>query len=138
MAHAYRGQQKMLLCIDDNQAILEYEKALFEGLGFNVVTAKSARQGVKLAIASTFDAVVLDYQMPDMNGHQVAVEIRRMRPETLVIMFSGSEIPEETQKLVDAVVPKNGEIRELSPVVTRLCDRSSSARTAVDPGKPLV
>jgi len=117
----------MLLCIDDNQGILEYEKALFERLGFNVVTAGSARQGLQLATTSTFDAVLLDYQMPDMNGHQVAVEIRSTRPDTLVIIFSGSEIPEETQKLVDAVIPKNGEIRELLPVVTRLCDRSQTA-----------
>jgi len=127
MAHEYRGQGKMLLCIDDNQGILEYEKALFERLGFNVVTAGSARQGLQLATTSTFDAVLLDYQMPDMNGHQVAVEIRSTRPDTLVIIFSGSEIPEETQKLVDAVIPKNGEIRELLPVVTRLCDRSQTA-----------
>lgn len=113
----------MLLCIDDSQAILEYEKALFERLGFNVVTAADARQGLKLATTSTFDAVLLDYQMPYLNGHEVAVEIRRTRPETVVIMFSGSEIPEDTQKLVDAVVSKDGEIRELLPVVARLCDR---------------
>ncbi|MBZ5656290.1 MAG: response regulator [Acidobacteriia bacterium] len=125
MAQAYQGQGKVLLCIDDNQAILEYERSLFEGLGFNVVTTASARHGLRLATTSTFDAVLLDYQMPDLNGHEVATEIRRMRPETLVIMFSGSEIPEETQKLVDAVVPKHGEIRALLPVVTRLCDRSS-------------
>ncbi|MBZ5547473.1 MAG: response regulator [Acidobacteriia bacterium] len=127
MARAYRGQERVLLCIDDSEAILAYEKSLFEGSGFSVVTAASARQGLKIATTSTFDAVLLDYQMPDMNGHEVAVELRRVRPETLVIMFSGSEIPEETQKLVDAVIPKAGEVRELLPVVTRLCDRSSPA-----------
>jgi CheY-like chemotaxis protein len=128
MAQAYQGQGRMLLCVDDSQAILEYEKALFERLGFNVVTAADARLGLKLATTSTFDAVLLDYQMPYLNGHEVAVAIRRMRPETLVIMFSASEIPEDTQKLVDAVVSKDGEIRELLPVVTQLCDRSSPAK----------
>jgi signal transduction histidine kinase len=40
-------------------------------------------------------------------------------------MFSGSEIPEETRQLVDAVVPKAEARNELLPTVTRLCHRSS-------------
>ena len=126
MAPTYRTPTKMLLCIDDSHAILEYEKALFERSGFNVVTAASPRQGLKLAETSRFDAVLLDYHMPEMNGHQVAVELRRIRPETPVVMVTGSEIPDETHKLVDAVVPKTAAITELLPTVTRLCSRSSS------------
>ena len=123
MSRAYRGPWRMLLCIDDSQAILEYERSLFETSGYIVVTAASARQGLRLATLSNFDLVLLDYHMPEMNGHQVALEIRRIRPETLVVIFSGSEIPDETHKLVDAVVPKGGAIRELLPTVTRLCER---------------
>ena len=86
--------------------MLRYEKSMFERSGFNVVTAASARQGLRLATMSSFDAVLLDYHMPEMNGHEVALEIRRIRPETLLVMVSGSEIPEETHRLVDAVIPK--------------------------------
>jgi DNA-binding response OmpR family regulator len=121
----------MLLCIDDNLAILEYERSLFERSGFNVVTASSSRQGLRLAAMSSFDAVLLDYEMPEMNGHDVAVEIRRMRPTTPVVMFSASEIPAETYKLVDAVLLKTASIRELLPTVSRLCGRSLPAGTAV-------
>lgn len=96
----------MLLCIDDSQAILEYEKSLFERAGYVVVTAVSALQGLRLATMFRFDAVLLDYRMPEMNGHEVALEIRRIRPETLVVMFPGSDIPKETHNLVDAVIPK--------------------------------
>ena len=113
----------MLLCIDDSQAILQWEKSLFEGSGYVVVTAASPRQGLRLAMMSRFDAVLLDYQMPEMNGHQVALELRRIRPETPVVMFSGSEIPAETHRLVYAAIPKTAAIRELLPTVTRLCGR---------------
>ncbi len=124
MDRAYRGASPkgMILCIDDSPAILEYEKSLFEKAGYVVVTASSATQGVRLATMSRFDAVLLDYRMPEMNGHDVAVEIRRIRPETLVVMFSGSDIPEETYKLVDAVIPKAEATRDLLPTVTRLCN----------------
>ena len=122
MARAFPGQEKMLLCIDDSESILRYEKSLFERSGYLVVTASSARQGLRLASIFNFDAVLLDYQMPEMNGHQIALALRRLKPETLVVMFSGGEIPDETYKLVDAVVPKTGSIRELLPTVTRLFD----------------
>jgi len=123
MSQAYRGPAKTLLCIDDSEAILQCEKSLFERSGYIVVTAASPRQGLNLATTSSFDAVLLDYQMPEMNGHQVALELRRIRPETPVVMFSGSEIPAETHRLVDAVIPKTGAIGKLLPTVTRLCNR---------------
>jgi CheY-like chemotaxis protein len=123
MARAYRrpGCESMLLCIDDSPAILEYERSLFERSGYIVVTATSARQGLKLATMYHFDAVLLDYHMPEMNGHELALEIKRIRPKSSVVVFSGSEIPEDTYKLVDAVVPKTEAIRELLSTVTRLC-----------------
>lgn len=127
MARANHGLGRNLLCIDDSEAILQYERSLFERSGFNVVTAASPLQGLRLATMSSFDAVLLDYHMPEMNGHQIALEIRRTRPETLLVMFSGSEIPEETHKLVDAVIPKPGAIRDLLPTVARLCNRLSPA-----------
>ena len=125
MSPAYEGQRKVLLCIDDSQAILDYERRVLERSGYTVVTAASALRGLRLATIFSFDAVLLDYHMPEMNGHQVAYEIRRLRPDTPVVMFSGSEIPEETRRLVDAVVPKTEVPRELLPTVTRLCHRSS-------------
>lgn len=121
MSQVCRDPQKMLLCIDDNQAILAYERRILEQSGYIVVTESSARQGLRLATMFSFDAVLLDYSMPEMNGHDLAHEIRRLRPDTLVVMVSGSEIPEETRRLVDAVVPKEEANRELLPTVARLC-----------------
>jgi CheY-like chemotaxis protein len=125
MSREYQGPQKMLLCIDDSQAILDYERRIFEQSGYVVVTEASARQGLRLATSFGFDAVLLDYRMPEMSGHDLASEIRRLRPKTPVVMVSGSDIPEETRRLVDAVVPKDDVNRELVPTVARLCDRVS-------------
>lgn len=115
----------MLLCIDDSEAVLDYERRILERSGYLVVTEASARRGLRLATLFSFDAVLLDYNMPEMNGHQLASELRRLRPGTPVLMLSGSEIPEETRQLVDAVVPKSDAPSELLPTVTRLCEQSS-------------
>jgi CheY-like chemotaxis protein len=99
---------------------------MLEKAGYIVITAASSRLGLRLATVFSFDAVLLDYHMPEMNGHELAYEIRRVRPGTPVVMISGSAIPEETRRLVDAVVPKSEANRELLATVTRLCERLSA------------
>jgi len=126
MGQAYRAPKRTILCIDDDSGVLRYERALLERSGYNVLTAVSPEQGLALAMMSRIDAVVLDYHMPGMTGHEVAAAIKSCRPEVLIVMFSSSEIPEETLKLTDAVVHKSDAITELLPTVAHLCNRSSS------------
>jgi CheY-like chemotaxis protein len=126
MGQAYRAPKRTILCIDDDSGVLRYERALLERSGYNVLTAVSPEQGLALAMLSRLDAVVLDYHMPGMTGHEVAAAIKSCRPEVLIVMFSASEIPEETLKLTDAVVHKSDAITDLLPTVAHLCNRSSS------------
>ena len=78
-----------------------------------------------MAMLHQLDAVILDYLMPEMSGHDVAAAIRSCRPEILIVMFSASQIPVETLKLVDAVVFKTDAVGQLLPTVTQLCNRAS-------------
>jgi DNA-binding NtrC family response regulator len=75
-----------ILCIDDDEALLCYEKALLERSGYTVLTAASVQQGFRLVTMCKCDAVLLDYEMSGMNGHEVAVEIKRVRPELMVLI----------------------------------------------------
>jgi CheY-like chemotaxis protein len=128
MSRAYQGIGKMLLCIDDSREILDFEKVLFENSGYIVVTTPSPHQGLRLARMTSFDAILIDYQMPGMNGHQLAQEIRRVRPETPIVLFSGNElIPQETIELVDAAIPKTQAISELLSAVSQLWNQASPA-----------
>jgi CheY-like chemotaxis protein len=113
--------QKLILCIDDNPAILSYEEALLQRSGYSVITAASARQGLGLVTLYEFDAVLLDYEMPDMNGCDVAFEIKRVRPHLVVILLSGSEVPTYALLLVDAFILKPAASRELLPTIAALC-----------------
>jgi ABC-type uncharacterized transport system involved in gliding motility auxiliary subunit len=57
----------------------------------------------------------------------VAAVLKAHRPEILIVMFSASEIPEETLKLIDAVVFKTDAIGQLIPTVAQLCKRASAS-----------
>jgi len=125
VGQAYRTPKRTILCIDDDAAVLKYETALLERSGYNVLATLSPQQGLILATTPQVDAVVLDYNMPGMNGDKVAAAIKRSRPEVLIVIFSAGEIPEDTLKLADAVVPKSDAVGQLLPTVAHLCNRSS-------------
>jgi CheY-like chemotaxis protein len=125
VGEAYRAPKRTILCIDDDCVVLAFVRRLLEKSGYTVLTTASPLQGLSLAMRSPPDAVVLDYQMPEMNGHEVAAAIKRCRPETAIVMFSAGQIPEETFKLADAVVAKWDAVGQLVVTVTELCDRSS-------------
>ena len=112
--------KRIILCIDDDEAILSYEKALLERSGYAVLTASSPQKGLRLATTCNCDAVLLDYEMPGMNGDEVALAIKRLRPELLVILLSGSDVPAHALASVDAFVPKLEARRQLLPVIAEL------------------
>jgi CheY-like chemotaxis protein len=128
MISTYAPSKKVILCIDDDDAILRYEKALLERSGYAVLTASSARQALRLVTMCKCDAVLLDYEMPATNGHEVASEIKLVRPELIVILLSGSEVPTQALALVDAFVPKLEASRQLLPMIAELCTRSQDAK----------
>jgi CheY-like chemotaxis protein len=117
-----RPVRKTILCIDDDDSMLRYQRALLERRGFTVLTAASARQGLQIAVACAVAAVIVDCHMPDMNGHELATEIKRLRPQVPIVMVSSDdEIAEQALKVVDAFVSKNDAPSRLLPVITRIC-----------------
>jgi CheY-like chemotaxis protein len=128
MGQAFRAPRQTILCIDDDHAVLAYQKALLEGLGYEVLAASSAYHGIAVATLCALDAVVLDYHMPELNGHHVAVAIKQCQPGTSIVMFSGADVPEETRNLVDAVVLKTDAIEHLLTKIALLCNRSAAER----------
>ena len=111
----------VLLCIDDNEDVLECEKAFLESFGYTVLTAASGGKGLELASIYPVDVVIVDYLMPEMNGQEVAIEMRRLRPQAPIIMLSGNmDVPEQALKLVDAFIAKDRLASQLLPAIAQL------------------
>jgi len=78
------------------------------------LTAQRGDEGLELAAENCVDVVIVDYCMPQMNGQEVAVEMRRLRPQATIIMLSGSiAVPQEAVNTVDAFVRKDRLASEL-------------------------
>jgi two-component system, OmpR family, response regulator CpxR len=117
---------KTILCIDDDESMLGYQRALLERRGYAVLTTASALHGLQIAAACAIAAVIVDYQMPEMQGHEVAAAIKRLKPGVPIVMVSSDDqIPEHALKVVDAFVPKDEAPSRLLPVITRMCGETS-------------
>jgi CheY-like chemotaxis protein len=111
----------VLLCIDDDKDVLECEKSFLESFGYTVLTAASGGKALELASMNSIDVVIVDYLMPEMNGHETAMEMRRLKPQAPIIMLSAAvDVSEQTLKLVDAFISKDSLASELLPTIAQL------------------
>jgi CheY-like chemotaxis protein len=119
----------VVLCIDDNRDVLECERAFLESFGYTVLTAPSGGEGLELASTHAIDVVILDYFMPAMNGREVAIELRRLRPlAPIILLTEGLAVPEQALSLVDALIAKDRLASHLLPTIAHLY---GSARIAL-------
>ncbi|MBN2032837.1 MAG: response regulator [Deltaproteobacteria bacterium] len=65
-----------LLVIEDNEQNLYLMQYLLEKSGFTVMGARNGRDGIQMALTQKPGAVLLDIQLPEMDGCAVAVELR--------------------------------------------------------------
>jgi CheY-like chemotaxis protein len=128
----YPTPKSLILCVADDQAILRYEQALLERAGYSVLMAESAQQALRLVTMCQCDAVLLDYEMPLLSGHEVAFQIKRASPDATIILLSGTEVPVHSLALVDAVVLKLEARQQLLPMIAELCNRNCDARENQD------
>ena len=114
-----------VLCLDDEEVLLHLLEAALSTNGYAVLTAISGCEALKIAAAAHhLDAVILDYDVPDMNGGEVAREVKGIRPQTPIIMFSGADdIPSSALTYVDGFARKGESVNALLGILHRLLHR---------------
>ena len=80
--------EKVLL-VDDEEDFLEAMAERMRARDMEVTTASSASEAFKKMESETFDAIVLDFQMPEMDGMEALKSIKAKRPESQIILLTG-------------------------------------------------
>jgi DNA-binding response OmpR family regulator len=94
---------KRILIVDDDSALLEMlgeQLKLHEE--FAIVTAESGARGLEIAKADTFDVVILDVGLPDMDGREVCRLMRKNGIKSPIIMLTGADTDADTILGLDA------------------------------------
>jgi DNA-binding response OmpR family regulator len=118
-----------ILCIDDEEPALLLRRRVLEKAGYRVFTALTGKEGIEIFRFQSIDAVILDYWMADLDGLDVAAELKKLNPKTPVIMLSGyTSILDEGLGRVDLWLRKGeGDPNQLLLAVAELLSRNRSA-----------
>lgn len=87
-----------ILVVDDDKALAESLSDILEELGNNCEVAVTGEEAVKRADEVTFDYVLMDIMLPRMNGVEAFREVKKMSPETKVILMTGYSVEDLIQK----------------------------------------
>jgi DNA-binding NtrC family response regulator len=78
-----------LLLVDDEPEFLEPTAARLARRGVTCTTAQSGFAALKALATQTFDCAVADLRMPEMDGLQLLIRIRREYPQLPVVLLTG-------------------------------------------------
>lgn len=105
-----------VLIIEDDPALLGFLKKGLAAEACIIQTADTGQRGISLAKTNTFDAIVLDFHLPDMYGDEIAQEIRKHKPSIPILMLSvehSTDIKVDLLTVCDDYVTKPFSLREL-------------------------
>ncbi|MDE4907672.1 PAS domain S-box protein [Methanogenium marinum] len=110
------SQAISLLYVDDEPALLEMSKKYLEHSGtFAVTIASSAKDGIRELVENPFDAIISDYEMPDMNGIEFLQYLRAEGNTIPFLIFTGrgreEVVIEALNNGVDFYIQKGGDPR---------------------------
>jgi len=116
-----------ILIIEDDKALSDSLRHLLEGKGFDVEIAYDGETGSEYAMLGVYDLLILDVMMPNMNGYQVARQVRARRCSTPILMLTAkSELQDRIEGLnagADYYLTKPFDSRELLACINALLRR---------------
>jgi nitrogen-specific signal transduction histidine kinase len=120
------GRGEKLLLVDDDKAISEVLKQLLESNGYVVTVATSGREAVNHYAIVRPDVVVMDRNMPVMDGLSAAAEILEIDSSARIIIASGYEadgpdgLPDHLKNRIRGYIVKPFEIARLSKLLAEV------------------
>jgi CheY-like chemotaxis protein len=121
MAGQARVFGKRILLVDDDQGARESIKLLLNIDRHDVLEAKNGREALELFHQAALDLVILDYFMPQMEGRELAANIKLADPRLPILMVTAyKEKLVDTQTQVDAMLAKPFGVAELREAIAGL------------------
>ena len=93
-----------ILLAEDNEINRLVAQEMIEGAGFQVEVAINGREAVEMTLApgATFDLVLMDIQMPEMDGLEATARIRKAGKDLPILAMTAHALESERQRCLDA------------------------------------
>ena len=89
-----------VLIVDDEKDFLDIMAERMSARGMDVSTATSAENALKMVLKESYDAVIMDLMMPEMDGFTALKLFKETRPNLPIILLTAN-VPEE--KCIEAI-----------------------------------
>ncbi len=94
--------EKVLL-VDDEKEFLDTMAERMEARDMNVTTTTSPKEALKKAQEESYDAIILDLMMPEMDGLETLKELKKKNPDMQVILLTGHAKPADLKVLTEKI-----------------------------------
>ena len=84
-----------ILLVDDEKEFLEVMSERMANRGMEVTTALSAKEAIEKVKSESFDAIVLDLLMPEMDGLEAIEALKKINPDLQIIFLTGNATVEK-------------------------------------------
>lgn len=91
-----------VLLVDDEEEYLEIMSERMRARDIEVTTSTSAREALDMIATESYDAVIMDFMMPEMNGIEALKVIKEKNPEMQIILLTGHATVEKTVEAMKA------------------------------------
>lgn len=113
-----------VLYVNDNPKSLRLLASILEDCGFEVKTAAAPWAAVEYIHSHPFSLALLNYQMEEMTGAQLAQEMRGLDPDLPIVLMSGvSSLPAGELAYVDAHIGRESSIEDLTHLMRQLINK---------------
>ncbi|UCF92974.1 MAG: response regulator [Desulfobacterales bacterium] len=115
--------REKVLIVDDEQEFLDIVSERVRARGMEVSTTTSALDALKMVDEESFDAIVLDLMMPEMDGLEALKRLKKKKPEVQIILLTGHAT---VQKGIEAMklgaidfIEKPTDLQELTEAIKK-------------------
>ncbi len=120
MPDSSTGLKRRILCVDDAEVSLRIRKLLLSRAGYEVLTATSGEEGLEIFQQFPVDMVIADHFLTDKTGTEIAREMKALRPEIPILIFSAASEQPEGIEFADEFVSKGEDPDALLRTIARL------------------
>ena len=112
-----------ILAINDKQVIRDLLNDIASSLGFQIELAADGEEGLKIFERDNFDLVIAELDLPLVSGWEISREVKKKKPEVLVILLTEWTVPPEKKVLedygVDFVLNKPFRLDQLNHIIQK-------------------
>ncbi len=91
-----------ILLVDDDIDYLHLLSMLLESEGFDVTTASGGINALKTLKHNRFRMMITDFNMPEINGVELATKVREQRPDMRIVLATGGDLSEIVEAAANA------------------------------------